>query len=314
MSVRLIMKLEVATVERVAADISVFTFRHPKRRALPLATAGAHVDVHLPDGRVRQYSLCGDPADSSVYRIAVKREEGGRGGSLWLHETLAAGMQVPVSAPRNHFSLSADAQHHVLIGDGIGITPMIAMAHSLRDASASFELHYCARGSSPPFADALRALCVERLLMHGGSQHGTRFDPRRIVSNRKTATHVYCCGPAGLMDAVRAATADWPEECVHAEAFKPLMDESFVPESFEMQLLSDDRVLQVLADESALDVLRRTGVVLPSSCETGVCGSCECDYLSGHVIHRDVVLTPAARRTRFMTCVSRGRGRIIVNC
>ena len=249
MSVRLIMKLEVAAVARVAADISVFTFRHPKRPTLPQATAGAHVDVHLPDGRVRQYSLCGNPSDSSVYSIAVKREEGGRGGSVWLHDTLAAGMSVPVSAPRNHFPLAADARHHVLIGGGIGITPMIAMAHALRDADASFDTSLlCARViaglcRNSPHALRRAAQVVQRLRAR------RRFNAPSVLS-ASAGAHVYCCGPAGLMDAVRAATADWPEECVHAEAFKPLMDELFVPEPFEMQRLSDGRILQVPATSS----------------------------------------------------------------
>ena len=313
MSVRLIMKLEVAAIEWVAADLSVFAFRHSKRPDLPEATAGAHVDVHLPDNQVRQYSLCGDPADRSIYRIAVKREAGGRGGSAWLHENVRTGMLLPVSAPRNNFPLAPDARHHVLIGGGIGITPVVAMAHSLCVAKASFEIHYCARGPSPPFAKALRELCGERLVLHGGAALGARFDPMRVLTGRASGTHVYCCGPAGLMEAVRAATSSWPEDQVHGETFKQLLNDSFAPEPFEIQLASDGRVLRVAADESALDVLRRSGVVLPSSCETGLCGSCDCGYSAGDVIHRDSVLTPAARKSRFTPCVSRARGRIVVD-
>jgi ferredoxin-NADP reductase len=313
MSVRLIMKLEVAAVERVAADISVFTFRHPKRPSLPKAAAGAHVDVHLADGRVRQYSLCGNPAEGSAYRIAVKREEDGRGGSIWMHDALKAGMTVPVSAPRNHFPLALDAQHHVLIGGGIGITPMIAMAHTLRDADAGFDLHYCVRGPSPPFADLLRELCGDRLVIYESAARGNRFDPGGALPAPARGTHVYCCGPSGLTDAVRVATVDWPEDHVHAEAFKPPLDEAFVPEPFEMQLASDGRVLPVFAHESALDVLRRNGLAVPSSCETGLCGSCDCGYVAGEVIHRDSLLSAAARRQRFTPCVSRGRGRIVVD-
>lgn len=313
MSVRLIMKLEVAAVERVAADLAVFTFRHSKRPALPKPTAGAHVDVHLADGCIRQYSLCGDPSDLSVYRIAVKREEGGRGGSIWMHDALQVGMTVPVSAPRNHFPLALDAQHHVLIGGGIGITPMIAMVHALRDADASFDLHYCARGSSPPFVDLLHERCGERLAVHRGAAGGDRFDPGGALPAPASGTHVYCCGPAGLMEAVRAATAGWPEDHVHVEAFKPLLDDAFVPEPFEMQLASDGRILQVSAHESALDVLRKSGLAVPSSCETGLCGSCDCGYVAGDVIHRDSLLSAAARKLRFTPCVSRGRGRIVVD-
>jgi ferredoxin-NADP reductase len=313
MSSRLIMTLDVVAIERIAADVSAFTFRHPRRPMLPPPTAGSHVDLHLPDGRVRQYSLCGDPADASIYRVAIKREDQGRGGSRWIHETLTAGATLRVSAPRNHFPLAAEARHHILVAGGIGVTPMLAMVRALRRTNGSFELHYCARGPAPAFIDELAAICEHRLSVHSGSAGAGRLDAHAMFSTPRPGIHVYCCGPQPLMQAVRAATSAWPEDSVHTEAFKPLVDENFLPQAFDLELAMSGTRLHVPHDRTALEVLRDHGLVLPSSCEIGVCGSCECGYRQGEAIHRDVVLSPAARRSRFMPCVSRARGRIVLD-
>ena len=138
--------------------------RHPRRPELPPAEPGSHVDVHLGDGRVRQYSLCGDPADATCYVIAVKRESDGRGGSRWIHEQLVPGAVAHISAPRNHFRLSAHATHHVLVGGGIGITPLVAMARHLAGTGASVELHYAAPDrASAPFLEELTSILGARM-------------------------------------------------------------------------------------------------------------------------------------------------------
>jgi ferredoxin-NADP reductase len=157
MAARLIMKLDVTEVHSLAGGVRRYVMRHPRRPELPLPEAGSHVDLRLPDGRVRQYSLCGDPADSSRYVIAVKREEAGRGGSAWLHANLQPGSVAHVSSPRNHFALAADAPHHLLIGGGIGITPLVAMAWQLQRSGARYELHVLARDAAqaPPHAQDL---------------------------------------------------------------------------------------------------------------------------------------------------------------
>lgn len=307
------MKLEVASRKQAATEVCVITFRHPRRPSLPAATAGAHVDLRLPDGRIRQYSLCGDPADLGTYRIAVKREEGGRGGSAWIHENLTPGTVVLVSAPRNHFPLAAGGRHHVLIGGGIGVTPLISMAHQLRQSGDSFEMHYCSRSDHPVLLDELESVCERRLFLHQGTARGGRLDAQALLADYHEGTHVYCCGPHPLMQAVRSAVAEWPHEAVHFEAFQPLLDESFVPDEFEVELARTRKLIPVPADKSALDALRAHGVDLPSSCEIGVCGSCECGLIAGDAVHRDVVLGYGARGTRFIPCVSRGHGRIVLD-
>lgn len=313
MTARLIMKLLVADVRPCGPGVSLFTLVHARRPELPAFTAGAHVDLHLPDGRIRQYSLCGDPAERRSYRIAIRREGQGRGGSVLAHDTLRPGAIVPVSAPRNNFPLAAEARRHVLVAGGIGITPFAAMAHQLRREGADFTLHYCTRRRDAPLMAELRTLCGPRLVRHCAEDPAdVRFDPAMLGAPHPD-THVYCCGPARLLRSVQAATAAWPAAQVHWEVFQAAVDENFRPEPFDVILASTGEAVRVPADRSALEVLRRRGLVLPSSCESGVCGACECGYRSGAVIHRDSLLDAAARRNRMMLCVSRGRGSVTLD-
>jgi ferredoxin-NADP reductase len=308
---RIIMKMVVCDVRPVTDSVHLYTLRHPRRSHLPAPIPGAHVDLHLPDGRIRQYSLCGDPDDDTVYQIAVKREDDGRGASRWIHENLRAGCMIPTSAPRNNFPL-AGAARHVFIAGGIGITPILSMIRCLSRRDARFELHYCARRSeSAPFLPQLREICgANRLSTYFSVADGhprARLNVESLLKTVIPGTHVYCCGPQRLTQSFRAAVDSWPAEYVHCEVFKPTLDENFVPEPFDVKLASTGEVLRIPADKSALDVLRTRGLPLPSSCELGVCGTCACRYLDGAVIHRDTVLDVTARQDRMMLCVSRAR-------
>jgi len=314
MTARLIMKMNVVDVRTTGEDVRVLTLQHPRRPLLPDPSPGSHVDVRLPDGKVRQYSLCGDPGDPRTYRIAVKREPEGRGGSRWIHAHLTEGAVAHVSAPRNNFPIAADAAHHLLIAGGIGITPLAAMAYRLRRERKRFTLHYCARNPArAPLLLEMRTICDDRLhtwFSDGGA--ACRFDAAAALADRPEGAHVYCCGPGRLVEAVRSATAHWPEGSVHFEHFAPLGQDGFEPAPFEICIASTGRTYEVPAGRTALEVLRENGFSLPSSCELGVCGSCECGYSAGTVIHRDVVLEPAARRTRMLLCVSRAEGQVVL--
>jgi vanillate O-demethylase ferredoxin subunit len=306
------MKMAVSDVRSVTDTVKVFTFHHPRRAHLPPPLPGSHVDLHLPDGKVRQYSLCGDPDDDTAYAISVKLEYDGRAGSKWIHDNLKAGAILPVSAPRNNFALVEEALRHVFVAGGIGITPMLAMLRRLARRGAPFELHYCARApQTAPFLSELTDICSpQRLFTYFSDLHegtSTRFDAERIFAAAAPGTHVYCCGPQRLTQAVRAATGHWPDGSVHFEAFKPALDENFKPEPFDVKLASTGKVLRVPADKSTLEILRAHGLALPSSCELGVCGACSCRYLDGTVIHRDSILDISARQDRMMLCVSRAR-------
>jgi vanillate O-demethylase ferredoxin subunit len=306
MTARLIMKLRVANLRFTTPEVMHLRLVHPLRPALPEWSAGAHVDLRLPDGRVRQYSLCGDPDDRSGYEIAVKREAEGRGGSIWAHENLRVGSEMHISAPRNNLPLSAQAKRHVLVAGGIGITPFVSMARTLKRRGADFTLHYCARSAEyAPLLAELRDICGASLQCWF-SEDGRRFDPAAIGPYDEN-THVTICGPQRLLDAVQSALHAWPEAQVHGEVFQMTVDENFKPEPFEATVASTGQRFLIPADKSLLDVLRANDFPLPSSCEMGVCGACECGYRDGLVLHRDRVLPTSKRQDRLMLCVSRAR-------
>lgn len=313
MAARLIMKLRVAEVRDLAGGVRLFTFRHPQRPELPPPLPGAHVDIRLPDGRVRQYSLCGDPDDARQYVIAVKREDDGRGGSRWVHDNLLPGTVAHVSAPRHNFRIASDADEHILVAGGIGITPLLAMAYRLRREGRRFVLHYCVRSAAQaPLLDEVRAAAGGSLTCHFSQAPGVaRFDPAMLSQVRRGA-HLYCCGPLGLVEDVRRAAANWPARHVHVEMFAPRPD-NLPPQPFEIVLQSTGQVIGVPAGRSALDVLRDHGVRQPSSCEIGVCGACACRYVSGDVLHRDVVLDADERENTMLLCVSRANGRVVLD-
>jgi vanillate O-demethylase ferredoxin subunit len=306
MTARLIVKLRVAQARYTTPDVLHLTLVHPRKPELPVWAPGAHVDLRIPDGRVRQYSLCGDPADRTRYDIAIKREETGRGASLWAHANLTLGAIAHISAPRNNFPLAEGACRHVLVAGGIGITPIISMVRKLANERADFELHLCApSAAATPFLSDLRVLCGERMSTWFSSER-RRFSSATI-GPPGDSRHLYVCGPQRLLEPVlaQAAGTGWPQTHYHSEVFKPISDESYKPEPFDAFIASTGAVLHVPADRSLLDVLRAHGLATMSSCELGVCGSCVCSYRNGRVIHRDVVLSLSSRQDRMMPCVSR---------
>ncbi|GLK80053.1 PDR/VanB family oxidoreductase [Methylopila turkensis] len=307
MTARIVMKLKVKAARLATPSVLHLTLVHPTRPALPAWEPGAHVDLRLPDGKIRQYSLCGDPQDLSAYEIAVKREDAGRGASLWAHQALVEGATAHVSAPRNNFPIR-EATRHVFVLGGIGVTPGLSMVRKLRAEGAHVAVHFCARSAAEaPLLAELSAACGDRLATWFSSE-GRRFDPA-AVGPYAAGSVLYVCGPGRLLQAVRdaAGALGWPDESVHAEAFQATLDENFKPEPFEAKLASTGATLHVPADRSLLDVLREHGVTMPSSCELGVCGSCVCGYTEGVVIHRDAAISTADRQDRIAPCVSRAR-------
>ncbi|MBB4004432.1 MAG: PDR/VanB family oxidoreductase [Aurantimonas endophytica] len=304
------MKLVVTDRRRDAIGVDVITLRHPTRPQLPEWSAGAHVDIRLADGKIRQYSLCGDPANRQTYVVAIKREPAGRGGSLWLHDNVAKGDVLHVSAPRTNFSLVAGSKRHVFVAGGIGVTPFAAMAATCVAAGQEFELHFCARErAAAPLLARLEEICGPRLHTYFADER--RFSAPDLLAGLVDdgQTQLYGCGPARLTDGLRDAAnaAGWPDQHLHFEVFQATLDENFKPEPFDVTIASTGETLRIPADRSLLDVLRERGFVLPASCELGVCGTCDCGYRDGTVIHRDAVLGTAARQDRMMLCVSRAR-------
>lgn len=310
MTARMIMKLDVAERIEDTPDVVVLSLRHPRRPELPAWAGGAHIDLHLPDGKIRQYSLCGDPRDRSRYRIAVKRERGGRGGSSWIHDAVSVGDVVQCSSPRNNFALVEGARRHVFMAGGIGVTPLVALAREALYRNEEFALHFFARSrAQAPLLRELEREFGRSLLTHFDDENPADLSDIIAAIGSLPRTHLYYCGPTGLSTAIVGAAerVHWPAECRHTEVFQPIFDENFKPEPFDITIASSGRTLRVPADRSALDVLRDEGFVLPSSCELGVCGACVCDYRNGTVIHRDSVLSLSDRQDKLTPCVSRAR-------
>ncbi len=223
------------------------------------------------------------------------------------------GELAEVSAPRNNFPLAEGAVRHVLVAGGIGVTPMLAMARHLRATGADFVLNFCAKSTAAPLLAELQAVCGARLVTWFRAE-GRRFDVASI-GEAVPGTHLYVCGPQKLVDAVRRAATRgrWPDSSLHVEAVHSVLDENFQPEPFDIKLISSGETLRVPADRSMLDVLREHGVPMPSSCELGICGACECGYSDGEVIHRDQILPNVTRQDRMTPCVSRARVSITVD-
>lgn len=296
---------DVAAFELVAVD-----------GVLPTLQPGAHIDVHLPNGLVRQYSVTNGPVETGSYRIGVKLEPESSGGSTLLHDVVREGDVLEISTPRNGFVLRRDRAHTVLIAGGIGLTPLLAMAQSLAHSAQSYELHVFARGDDHvAFADVLESLGDAVTLHLGRSPEETREDLSAILGGDRDGAQVYSCGPPPMLDAVRtiAADAGWHDADVHFEYFDNDLDVDDST-SFEVALARSAVTLQVPAGSTLLDVLRAEGYPMASSCEKGACGTCAVPVLDGEPEHFDVHLTPAERAANdtMLTCVSRAVGERLV--
>jgi vanillate O-demethylase ferredoxin subunit len=312
-----VLKLQVRAIRLAADGIHAFELADPDGAALPPVEAGSHVDVHLPGGLVRSYSLAGDPAERGHWTLGVLRETKGRGGSQAMHERVRVGELLTVGAPRNAFALVPGAAHAVLVAGGIGITPIKAMAHTLMAQGASFELHYCARTPrNAAFAAELKSLLpADRLHFHfDNGVPGQGLDITGLLHQQPAGGHLYYCGPGGFMAACAAASAHWAAGSVHSEHFKASEPaaKNAPNASFEVRLERKGITLSVLPDQSIVRAIELAGHRVPTSCLSGLCGACKTDYLEGDVEHNDFILTDD-EKTRCMTlCVSRATSPLLV--
>jgi ferredoxin-NADP reductase len=275
---------------------------------LPSFEPGAHLDLTLPDGTLRQYSLCGDPADTSHYRLGVRAVQGGV-SSGFIHGELRPGEILTVTGPRNNFPL-VDAARYIFVAGGIGITPLLPMMRAASGKGRPWTLLYCnRRDEDAPFLAEIRALGGE-ISLHA-TEAGTRLDAAKRLGPVQQDTVVYCCGPERLMTALETATAAWPEGSVRFEWFAPRSrPDSENTGSFEVVCQASGQTVTVPPDKSILEVLKEAGLDLPSSCEQGICGTCEVRVVSGEVEHRDSILSSSERAANqtMMICVSRACG------
>jgi phthalate 4,5-dioxygenase reductase component len=300
--------LRVARAQPLAEGIHLLEFRHPEGRSLPPFTAGAHVTVKAPNGSVRKYSLCNDPAEADRYVIAVKRDPGGRGGSVSLVDGTSAGDLVEVSEPHNSFDLVETAPGFLLIAGGIGITPILSMARRLAGSGARFKLYYCTRSpEQTAFREELEAEPFKGKVVF----HHDQGDPARALDlwplfEKPGRDHVYCCGPRPMLEAVRDMTGHWSPAAIHMESFLDA-GASARPEDkpFTVVLAKSGDRIEVPPGISILEALRARGHEAPSSCESGTCGTCRTRLVAGRADHRDLVLMDDERDTQIMICVSR---------
>lgn len=295
-----------------ATDIHALELVAADGAALPAAEAGAHIDLHLPNGVVRQYSIMEPGTAPDVYRIGVLREHESRGGSAYVADELAASDRLAISGPRNHFALDESADEYVLIAGGIGITPLAAMARRLVELGKAFELHYCVRDRErAAFLDELEALVpADALHLHIDAE-GERPDIAAIVGDPADSRQVYACGPSGMLGAIRDATAAWPTGHVHFEQFtNDAAGDPAADTTCEIELRRSGLRFTLEADETLLEALHRHEVDLPCACQEGVCGTCAVDIVEGEVDHRDVLQDDdeKAENTVMFVCVSRPLG------
>jgi len=312
--------VRVARIREETPEIKVFDLVNADSAAeLPSFTPGSHIDVRIDEGVVRQYSICNGPEDRGKYVIAVKREADSRGGSRALHERIAEGDELAISAPRNHFPLAPRAEHHLLLAGGIGVTPLICMARHLHAGSRSFALQYFTRSIAQT---AFHALLSHRefrgkVAFHFALDPGAlRLYLTNLLHEHAPGTHLYLCGPRPFMDLVEeVAGATWPPESIHAEYFGANPMAYAGPRSeFEVQLALAGGTYRIPADRTIVQALREHGVLIPTSCEQGVCGTCITGVLEGVPDHRDAFLGEEERSAgdKIMPCVSRARSRCLV--
>jgi ferredoxin-NADP reductase len=300
-----------------AADgVVSLTLADPDGRELPAWTPGAHVDLLLGDGLVRQYSLCSSPDDSGAWRIGVLRDPASRGGSELVHDELTEGSQVRVRGPRNHFPL-VSAPRYQFIAGGIGITPILPMIAEAEAAGAQWNLVYGGRQrDSMAFTDELAAH-GDRITICPQDETGI-LDLESILGTPREDTLVYCCGPEPLLDAVEKACSSWPEGSLHVERFAPKAvsdeDRAGALDTFDVVCQRSGITLQVPSDKTVLEVVEDAGIDVLSSCNEGVCGTCETAVVEGTPDHRDSLLTDAEKDASevMMICVSRSRSEKLV--
>ena len=298
----------ISLAEETAEGVMKYELRPVSGEDLPEWTAGAHLDIVVAPEFLRQYSMSGDPAIRATYQVVVLREDEGRGGSKLLHRIFTEGRRVFISKPINHFPLDHTATHSVLMGGGIGITPMIAMAHELYARQASFELHYSGRSrDAMGLLDDIHSFpWANRVTLHV-TDEGSRADLGTILKEYKDGWHVYTCGAERYMSSVMEAAeqAGFPEEARHLEYFSVPDAPDYVNHPFTVKLAKSGKEFQVPVDKSAAEVLVENGVPVDLKCSDGICGVCQCGLVSGDVEHRDFVLSKAQREGTVILCQSR---------
>jgi len=307
--------MRVQAMRFEARGVVSIELRDPSGATLPEFSPGAHIDLHLANGLVRSYSLCGAPEARDRYTVGVLQDRNSRGGSRFVHEQLRVGSTLTVATPRNHFALDEDAAHTVLVAGGIGVTPIVCMARRLAERGRAFTLVYCARSrEEAAFVDTL-SVYGDAVRFHFDDEQGAPPDLQAMLAGQEAGTHFYCCGPGPMLNAFEAACAAHGYANVHIERFAADPATEAVQEGeYSVTLQRTGANVRVPSGKSLLDALLEAGVAMEYSCREGVCGSCETAVLDGCPDHRDSVLSNSERAANntMMVCVSGCKGQRLV--
>ncbi len=307
-------KLKVTDIQELTANIKMFEFKSADSGHLPSWEAGSHIDFQIDEHMRRSYSLANRPGDTERYVTAILREENGGGGSKYMHDNVSVGDELIIAEPpTNHFPLNEKANKHLLLGGGIGITPLLAMGYRLKDMDADFHLHYCTKSKEETafYDEIVEVFGTDGVTFHhdgGNPANGIKLSD--VLKAPGDGAHLYICGPTGLLNAAREAASHWPDGSVHFELFAPSANtQEWQNEAFEISLSRHKKVLTVPADKSILEVVREAGVDVESSCENGICNTCRTGLLGGTAEHRDEVLSDQekADQSVIMICTSRAK-------
>jgi len=308
-----LLHLKIKQIRQEASGIHSFELVSEDGITLPPFDAGSHIDLHLPSGIIRQYSLSNDPVETNRYVVGILRDEQGRGGSKEVHQAFRVGDSLLTSHPRNHFQLDESAKRVVLLAGGIGITPLKSMGHRLKTLGIPFELHYCARSQENiAFPQELQDLSgsgeIQFHLDGGVPSNGLNIS--EMIEGLEAGTHLYYCGPVGFMKACAQAAKERSDLHVHFEHFKvPEKEEGqskVITDESELaiQIQSTGQKIALSRSESLIDVLAKLGVEVSTSCQSGLCGTCKTRYISGDVEHGDCILSDAEHAEYLTPCIS----------
>jgi ferredoxin-NADP reductase len=299
-----LIEVRLTAIRYLAHDTGLFEFQRLDGQPLPGYEPGAHIDLHLPNGLVRNYSLTSATPNPLAYEVGIKRDPASRGGSRSIHDELRIGTTLKIGGPRNNFRLHEDAAHSVLIAGGIGITPIWCMVQRLNALGRDWRLHYACRSRADmAFLRELEGMAQASL--HFDDESGGQFlDVAAIVAAAPKDTHLYCCGPAPMLQAFEAAAKDWPREQVHIEYFTAKELPAAKKGGFTVELARSGVEYFIPEGETILNVLLDAGIDVDYSCELGICGACEQRVISGVPEHRDSILSEEeqAENKRVMIC------------
>ncbi|TPV57248.1 oxidoreductase [Aestuariibacter sp. GS-14] len=302
----------IQAITPLSESVVKLTFTDPANRLLPAFEAGAHIDIRISDAITRQYSLCSSPSDRYAYSVAVLRDPNSRGGSAAIHTTFHPGQRIKVSPPKNLFALNPEDTKTVLVAGGIGITPIMSMAHALAEQGKEFTLLYVSKpGQRVAFDTELQhGIFVDRVrILQPDNREQVKAWFTQNIGEYGAQSGLYTCGPNSFMDAVLsiANTLNWPANALHQERFGLEKVDTRSDKAFELFLKRSGLTIPVKASQTALEALDDAGIEVDASCEQGVCGTCLLNVLDGEVDHRDAYLTEQekSQHNQFTPCCSR---------